>query len=180
MTIFDIIILVMLTVFIYRGVQKGMMNELTGLTGWVVALLVAIRGAGFAGVLIIERWTLLPEPMGVWIGFFGILIIMRLAFQLFLQIFDRLFNEQIHDSVDRLLGAILGFVKGAFFVGVFTLIVSLLPLNENIKNAEQQSLFFRHMSNFATVVTNAIISFAPQIEAPVNKVIDSIENQSNP
>ena len=180
MYVFDVIILVMLTLFIYRGVQKGMMNELIGLTGWVIALLIAIRGAGIACGFILARWTTLPEPVGMWIGFFAILIIIRVFFQLFLQLFERLFSEHVHGRLDRLFGAILGFIKGAFFVGVFTLVISLLPLNESIKNAEKQSLFFGHMSNFATTVTNGIFSFAPQIKTPVNKVIETIENQSSP
>ena len=43
MSIIDILIIAVITIFVYRGAKNGMVNELLGFTGWVLAILLALR-----------------------------------------------------------------------------------------------------------------------------------------
>jgi len=174
--IIDVLIVVGLTIFVYRGAQRGMVEELLGLTGWLLAFLLALRFGAAAGNYIAAKAKGLTA-LGPYLGFIAMLIIARAGFHLFAQSFQKMFAGDLQNKVNKLVGALFGFAKGAFFISVVVLAIYVLPLGEQAKKLETRSVLFHHMTKFAQVAVDAVIKFVPQTEAPLKKMAKAFESE---
>ncbi|HNR68791.1 MAG TPA: CvpA family protein [bacterium] len=165
----DIAILLGITIFVYRGARHGMAQELLGITGWVLALLIAMRMAARVAGWIVHRVPELPGQIAMIISFLLLLFASRIFFQIFIQFFQHLFSKEMHTKVNRLVGALLGFIKGAFFISVLVLVLQTLPVSTRIESLRKSSALSGHMSKFARLLVDVAIRFAPQIEEPLQQ-----------
>ena len=53
MNTIDIVVLVILTYFVFRGSKAGMIEELLGITGWVIAVILAALAA--VGYIVVRQ-----------------------------------------------------------------------------------------------------------------------------
>ena len=174
--IIDVLIVVGLTIFVYKGAQKGMAEELLGLTGWLLAVLLALRLGGAAAKLIVGKVPQLA-PLGSILGFIAMLIVARAAFHLFAQSFQKMFAADLQGKINKFIGALFGFAKGAFFISVVVLAIYVLPLGQQAKTIESRSVLFHHMTKFAQVVVDAVTNFVPQTQAPLKKMAKAFESE---
>ncbi|MBN2357028.1 CvpA family protein [candidate division KSB1 bacterium] len=165
MNTIDIIVLVVLTYFVYKGSKAGMIEELLGITGWVIAIILALRFGGMAGEYVVGK---LPLAIGISasiIGFIIVLLLVRIAFKVFSGGFKKMVSSDAQTSLDRFLGAAIGFLKGAFFVSLFALAIQSMPLGEKMQTFREESALYPHMTKFARVVVDSVVKFIPQIQS---------------
>ena len=114
MSLIDFLIIIVLTIFVAFGSKKGMIAEILGLTGWAVAVLVALRFMGKAGA-IMHRFAggKFHEAIFIILGFFIILFGVRLAFQALTATFQKIFSQDTVTKVNKIGGAVFGFLEGA-------------------------------------------------------------------
>jgi membrane protein required for colicin V production len=172
MNAIDILIILVITFFVYKGAKQGMVEELLGVTGWVLAILFAIKFGDFLSAIILRKVPRIPKQLGSIIAFIFILIAVRVGFQAFAQYFEKIFSDDLKNRINKLIGAFFGFIKGAFFISVIALAIYILPLNQKIKDAEHESVLFGHMTVFAQVMVDMIFKIVPQIENPLDHMID--------
>ena len=168
----DLAIVAALTVCVYFGAKRGMAQEVLGVTGWLIAVLLAIRFGGMIAGLILQKVPTLPVRVAAILSFLLLLFATRILVQGFIQFFKKLFGSELHTKIDRFVGAVLGFIKGAFFVSVLTLMMQVLPLNERIQSIERESVLYPHMSGFARLMVDGVIRFVPQIQKPLQKGVE--------
>jgi len=165
MNTIDIAVLIMLVYFVYRGAQAGLVEELLGITGWVVAVIVALRFGGAAGAYVVERIPLIASISVSIVGFVVTLLVVHLAFRLLTAIFKKAVSSDTHSSLDRFFGAAIGFGKGAFYISLLALALQAMPLGEKFTRLREESQLYPHMTKVARIVVDSVVRFIPQIRS---------------
>lgn len=163
MNAIDIIIIIGLTYFVYRGAVQGLIGELFGATGWIIATILALRFASWAGKKV-GAFIQIPANLVDVAGFVLVLLVVRAVIQIILMALKKSLDPKTHDATNKLLGAVIGFAKGAFLVSIFVLALSVIPLGEKMNRYEKESALFPHMAKFARVLLNSVVHFVPQTQ----------------
>ena len=161
MNLVDLLILAALLWFVYKGAQTGLGKELVGLTGWLLAAVLALKFGGKAGAMAAGK---LPQIGGLYnnlIGFFTVLIAVHLGFRIFSYMLKKMLGGEGQSTLDRLGGGLIGFIKGALIVSIVALGIDSLRLGEKLESMQNSSSLFPHMSKFAQMVVNQVIDAAP-------------------
>lgn len=173
----DFFILIVLIIFIALGSKRGMIEEVLGLTGWIVAILIALRFMWKLGSMLSNfAKGKIPESILIILGFIIILVVIRLAFQATTGAFKKVFSQSIITNVDKIGGAVFGLIKGALVISVLVLAMAFVPFGEKIQQQKSGSLLFGYAEGFAPAVFNIVKKFLPQSQNAIEKLMDSIEN----
>jgi membrane protein required for colicin V production len=163
MNAIDVIIIICLTYFVYRGAVQGLIGELLGATGWIMATVLALRFGGWAGKKIVA-YIQIPANLVDIAGFVVMLLVVRAFIQIVLMGLRKSLDPKTHDATNKLLGAVIGFIKGAFLVSIFVLALSVIPLGEKMSRYEKESALFPHMAKFARALLSRVVHFVPQTQ----------------
>jgi len=178
--IVDILIVIALSLFAAYGAKRGMVDEVLGLTGWIVAVLLALRLMGpVGGKLFAVARGKLPLIFCIILSFFVIITFVRLGFQALMAAFQKVFSEDIVTKVNKMGGAIFGFVKGALFVSVITIALTLLPFSDKIQAVETNSYLFHHMQRLAPATLGLVKKFIPQSQDALDRIMDGLEKAAS-
>jgi membrane protein required for colicin V production len=157
MNILDIIIIAIVALFILRGLWKGLVRQIIGIAGAVVAVIVAIK---FSGVMAAKFLTGFQPSTGYIIMFLAILVACMIAASLIAALIGKLTSAVGLGIPNRIAGGILGGLKGYFLMAAIVLIlIAFLPPKNHILTGSSTLKYVRPMSdmmnNFAP---NAIAS----------------------
>lgn len=161
MNVVDLLILAALLWFVYQGAQTGLGKELVGLTGWLLAAVLALKFGGRAGAMAAGRLPQVGSLSNDLVGFFIVLIAVHLGFRLVSYMLKKMLDGEGQSTLDRLGGGIIGFIKGALIVSIVALGLHSLRLGARLEDLQNQSSLFPHMAKFAQMVVNQVISAAP-------------------
>ncbi len=175
MNVFDVAIIIALTAFVYFGAKSGGAKELGGVIGWIVALLLAARGADVLAAIVTSRVSMLSHTMAMILSFVIILLAIRTLFYLLAKGFEKSADKRAVGQIDRFIGALIGFVKGAFAVSVLVLLFYMVPFNETVKRQQSNSVLFTHMHTFAVGVVNLVFHYIPEVRSPLENTLDKFQ-----
>jgi membrane protein required for colicin V production len=174
MNIVDILIILSLALFLFFGAKRGMIKELLGLTGWILAVLMALKFGGLVSDLLAARVPGLKILSSV-LAFFLVLAGVRIGFLLFAQVIKKVLVKGIIENVDRSVGALFGLFQGAFLVSLLAVAISLLPPNPDIIRYQKGSVLYPYIAKFSVVVINAVTVFIPQAEKAVDSLMERFD-----
>jgi uncharacterized membrane protein required for colicin V production len=178
MSIVDIIIIIMLVFFTYFGARRGLVDELLGLTGWILAFLVALGLCDYPARLIHDQ---VPK-LGIFSTLISIVLILLLS-RVFIQVIANGLNNSMGKNKksfgNTFGGSILGFIQGLFFLSVIILTITVFPFNQSIKGIEKGSVLYSHVQVFSVYVVKTIAKYIPNTETAVNKVVQKVESSQN-
>ncbi len=166
MNLMDLLIIAALTWFVYKGAQTGLAKELVGLTGWLIAAVLALKFGGRAGDMAVARLPQIGALSVALVGFLIVLVGMHLVFRFLGYALKKMVGGEGQSTADRLFGALIGFIKGAFIISIIALAVSSLNLGSRLAEYQQQSSLFPHMAKFAQMVVDQVVRTAPAYEEP--------------
>jgi len=176
----DGVIIAALIVSAYLGARSGLMRELLGFTGWVIALLLAIKFSGEAAELLRQRAPRI-DAIAPALAFILLLAVVRLFFQLTFFLVRRLLKTELLNQLDRLLGAVLGFLKGALLLSAVALLIVLLPLNPKIKALENDAALLHHLTRFARWSVHVLEKTIPETRTVLEGIeIDDVSTKLTP
>ena len=175
MSIVDIVIIIMLIFFTYFGARRGLVDELLGLTGWILALLVALALCDFPAKLIHEKVPQLGI-LSTLISIVFILILTRVFIQVIANGLDNSMGKNKKSFGNTFGGSILGFIQGLFFLSVIILTITVFPFNQSIKGIEKGSVLYSHVQVFSVYVVKTIAKYIPNTESAVKKVVQRVES----
>ncbi|OGC09656.1 hypothetical protein A2V82_13410 [candidate division KSB1 bacterium RBG_16_48_16] len=176
----DIFLLAGVFAFVFMGAKRGFVQELRGLTGLLVSFIFALLFYEKLGLKMWEKAQGVSKTVCFILAFIIIVLVVRLIIEMFIKVYEKSLGQNGQSNVNRLLGAFLGFVQGLFFVGVLTLALSVLPVQDKLKNVREKSLLFDHMTNAALTIVNKIFEIVPKSEKAFHTVLDKIEKSDLP
>jgi len=144
MSFIDIIILVGLAMFVWKGVRLGLIEAIGGIIGLFV-------GAYMAGLYYDEAAAMLKglllgsETLATILGFLLVFIVVNRAIAIIFWIVDKIFHIVAIipglKSLNRLLGGLFGLLEGLLFIGIVVYVLSFFPLTDGLAKSVDNSRF---------------------------------------
>jgi membrane protein required for colicin V production len=124
-SIFDLIILILLTLFTGIGALRGMLRESLSLAVWVLAI-----GSGWLFAEAVSTWFEFLEDVNLRhiLAFAFIVPVMLVVLSILAFVLRKFLPRPIPGLTDRGLGAVLGGLRGAAVVVVMVLLAGLTSL----------------------------------------------------
>ena len=141
MSLVDILILVILVIFLLKGVIRGLLKEVCSLLGLVL-------GGVFAFTFhlplaeLLQRSVGLPTQVCVWGAFLAIFLLVVIVFGVLGFVLHRFVRVVFLGGINRLAGALFGLVQGV-------VLLSMLVLLLNSSVAPQRARGMLHDSQLA-------------------------------
>lgn len=158
MSPFDLVIIAALIWFVYQGAKTGMAKELIGLTGWLIAVLVALKYGGWAGATaenLLPAIKIVPTRVS---GFIIALLGTHLCFRIFGFMLKKLVGDKGQSFLDKAGGGLIGFIRGAFIISIIALAINSLELGPTMTAYQERSSLYPHMSRFAQLVVDKVVA----------------------
>lgn len=161
MNTIDMVILVILLLFMIKGLFRGLIIEVFTLAGLVVGYFAALKGFSIVTAWIdsvIRLPALLVTTLSFLIIFIGIIIVFRVAAgQL-----KKFAKWTLLGWVDSLGGGLFGIFKGTLIASLLALLFSLIPFTDETKKAQEDSLLFNPVRSVAPAMFNFVQKTFPK------------------
>jgi membrane protein required for colicin V production len=138
MNFVDILILILLGVFLLKGLLRGLMKELCSLVGLIVGSLLAFRFHGPLAEMMVSAFSL-PASVCVVLAFLVIFLTILLVFGLIGMLLSRYVKLLYVGGLNRVTGGIFGLVQGVLVMAVVMFGLSVSPLPDWGKLALEDS-----------------------------------------
>lgn len=129
MNFIDVMILIIIGVFLLKGLLRGLMKELCSLVGLVVGALLAFRFHGPLAEGMVAAFRL-PASICVVLAFLAIFLLTLLVFGLIGMLLSKYVKLLYVGGLNRVAGGIFGLVQGMLILSVVMFGLSVSPLPE--------------------------------------------------
>jgi membrane protein required for colicin V production len=170
MNYFDFTIMVIVFIFIVMGFRKGLVAEVLGLIGILVAIVMAVRFGPEAARLIPERFQV-PQIIAVFAGFAAVFGGIMALFHLLTKGMQKTMHPTALKWLDKMGGVLIGAVEGTFIASVLIFVFSLTPLAVAVEEDIDRSLLYRATGRVAPSVLQVAYEMVP-----VGKTFDEIKS----
>lgn len=124
---FDLAVLIFLGVFVFIGYRRGLVSQLFGLAGLVLALVAAFSYFGPLGEFLNRLLPLGPELSGI-LGFIAIVATVNALFALAGNRWRAATKSTTLNAIDAAGGAVFGGLKALFILVIVIVILVSLPI----------------------------------------------------
>lgn len=188
MNTIDVIIIIILALFVWKGIKLGLIEAIGGIVGLFI-------GAFMAGCYYDEAAEMLKgllfgsEILSKVLGFLLVFILVNRAVALIFWIVDKVFHIiaviPLLKTFNRLLGGIFGLLEGLIFIGIIVFFLSLVPFTGGLQSAIQKSRFANVFETIGKIadpfIPDTIVSWPidlPEFPLPTNfgEIPDDISN----
>lgn len=167
LNIVDWIIIALLIIFAFEGLNRGLIAEILDLIGFIIAFILSLTFFNIAGGLIESTFSL-PHSLANILGFVAVwFLIETILFGLIhflllrLKFFRTLYIDKFH------LAVIPAFLRGLILVSMILILVGIFPIQPRVKLAVQESK-----------IGSQILTRTSQLEGPLNNVFGDFTNDS--
>ena len=153
MNLFDIILLIILLIFVWKGFRTGLIGAIGGFFGIIAGI---ILGGQFMGT--VSGWLdnfikINNHNLANIIAFILIFIVVIIIVGILVKLINAVFHIiPFIDLVNKLLGAIVGAIGGLLAVGAVVYLLSLFPISDAINKVLLESTAAPIAKNIAVVV----------------------------
>ncbi len=141
MGVIDWSILIVLLVFTYFGLRRGLIGAVVQFAGAVLTFILIGHYYPLLANQLMLKYDL-SRTLAVIISVIMILILVVVLIRFVIWILDRFIKALNLTWLNRLLGAILGLLNGLILVIIFTLVMDYMPrLSEPLKNPEKHRVY---------------------------------------
>jgi membrane protein required for colicin V production len=159
MNFIDIIIILITSYFVIRGIFRGFINELAVVLGFVFGYLLIITYSGLFSDLLSVYLPKIPRIVINIISLVSIFILTNLAIKLVAKLATTFLSFIMLGWLNRLLGAFFGFIKIVIIMSFFIFLMELLsPFSAGILRSigKEDSILYAVLNCIATEVFNQI------------------------
>jgi len=129
MNFVDVLILIIIGLFLVKGLLRGLMKELCSLVGLIVGSLLAFRFHGPLAEAMVSAFKL-PASVCVVLAFLAIFLTILLIFGLIGMLLSKYVKLLYVGGLNRVAGGIFGMVQGVLLLSVVMFGLSVSPLPE--------------------------------------------------
>lgn len=141
---FDIVILIVLLLFAIKGLLRGLVNEVSSLTGLILGGWLAYRYYPTLSIPI-KKILHLPEHIAAFLAFMLLLVLAGLIAHILGNIITTALRAVMLGSLNRLGGVVIGVVEGALLLSMLFCIGSAdfmpMKLKQKIQMTESANMF---------------------------------------
>lgn len=172
---FDVILILVLSIFMFAGWRKGLLRKLIALICLALSLVVATK---FASTISDE----ISEPLGLTAGtgtticFILIVCVIMISQAIFYRLVIKKLGEGLWNKIGGLL---MGLLQGGLLVSVTVIFLSIYfhyPSDET----RSESLLYKPLKNFAPRLFDSINTFFPESEDFYQEIMTSVKKKANP
>ena len=173
MNFIDIIIILAIAVGFLLGFKDGFVRKLVGITGFIVAVIVAILFSSFVGRLIESTLGIefyLAEIMAGLLLFVAIMIVTTILKRV-IHPFDK-----VNNLINQLIGGFVGIVQLLFFMSAIFLLLNIFDFPD--KKTQNSSVFYKYAYGFIPSSIDFLKDYTPSTEDVIKDYInqkDSIQ-----
>ncbi len=151
--ILDIILIVPLAWFTYKGFSKGLIIELATLIALLLGVYIASNFSFYTADYLRDQFDFHSKYMSIisfTITFIGVVVLVML----FGKSLEKVVNLFMLSFVNKLAGAVFGMLKIAFFLSVIIFILTTFGIEENVIDNEiqEKSYLYNPVKSIAPVV----------------------------
>ncbi len=176
MNILDIIIGIMLLLFAFAGLRKGLIIE----AFYLASIIIGIYGAMYFSDAMLE-WlsehiNVAPEYLAL-IAFILTFIVFMILIRMLGRIISRLV-ETIHlGFIDKIGGFVFGIVKGALLLSIFIMVLNIFSDGEFInRDTRKDSVLYPHIENVANTLYRNHELIEESMESSFDRGMDFFED----
>ncbi len=173
----DIVVIIILSIFLIRGLFRGILIEVLSLVGMILAYIIALREMSTIANLI-AKYISLPDFVLSLFSFTILFILVLLVTRLLAKTLSKLVKETLVGWLDRLGGGVFGLAKGVIVTSLVLLLLSLIPLPEAIKTEQQKSTLDKSIRPVTPAIFNWIIKVFPQSKDFYEEVKEGFSKQT--
>lgn len=177
MNVFDLLILLVLVLFVFKGFRRGFLREIAGLLGIVFAFILAVRLMDDFSLLLGHFLGLSPR-VAVLVTAVAIFIVALIAILMLARMIRKVMDLAALGWIDRLLGSLFGLAKGVVIVSILALIISLLPVGGEFNREKKESFLFEPMRKAAPLLFNGIAKMIPAAQDFYTELKQSLSDSS--
>jgi uncharacterized membrane protein required for colicin V production len=172
---FDVILILVLSIFMFAGWRKGLLRKLIALICLALSLVVATK---FASTISDE----ISEPLGLTAGtgtticFILIVCVIMISQAIFYRLVIKKLGEGLWNKIGGLL---MGLLQGGLLVSV-TLIFLSIYFHYPSDETRSESLLYKPLKNFAPRLFDSINTFFPESEDFYQEIMTSVKKKANP
>lgn len=153
------VILIVLGLHSLSGLRQGLVRQVLGLAGVILALVLAFQNFEGLGRVLLDHFQL-PPPIANMVAFCLIVVAVFAVMNIIGYLWSSVSRVTPLSLVDSVGGAAFGFLKGAVVVGIVIVILMALPVGP-VRDALGNSTLARHFLNAAPVVYQRIEQSLP-------------------
>jgi membrane protein required for colicin V production len=158
MSVFDIALLVILLVFVWKGFRAGLVGAIGGFVGIIIAIWAGSHYMQQVAQWIMNAINIDNEPLANILAFVAIFIAINVVVSIIVSIINKIFHIiPFIDLTNKLLGAVVGLVGGALAVSAIVYLMSLFPISDSISDMMIKS----ELADWAVKVAVVVKPFIP-------------------
>ncbi len=175
--IIDLAIIIILSFFIYRGYKSGFITQFSQTFGTLIGLVLAIRYMSDLAIPIYGAVNISPTFIMIF-SFVLIFTTVVLGFNYLSKKFLKAINFSVIRGMDRVAGVAFGLAKGAIFISLICVLLSLATFSTPIRNEINQSMLFNPMRNVLPLAySTAKLIFRTRYKPLFREIEESLSGQ---
>lgn len=157
MNLFDVILIVLLLVFVWKGFRTGLIGAIGGFFGIIVGIWAGTNYMDQGAEWIMRAIDIDNIALANILAFIAIFVAINIIVSIIVMIINRVFHIiPFIDLMNKLLGAFVGLLGGILAIAALVYLMSLLPISETISNALIDSQL-AHVANEAAIIIKPFI-----------------------
>lgn len=153
MNVLDIIFLVPILWFAYRGFQKGFIIELSSLVALILGIYIAINFSWFTAQWLTNNFNVSRKYLTI-ISFIVTFIAVIIGVFMIGKILERFVNILLLGFINKIMGGAFGIIKAVFLISIILWIINSLNVGQFIIKADtkETSNLYKPIESFAPTI----------------------------
>lgn len=176
MNLFDIVLIVILSFFVVKGLVRGIILEVLTLAGMIAAYILALRQVEWAAALF-AKMIEMPPFLAAALGFSSIFIAVIIAFRILAVMLHKMIKKTPVNALNRGGGVIFGGLKGLLIASLAAHLVALVPIEQGgFAEERKNSWLLEPAKSAAPFIFNLVKTAVPQTKPFSDELQEGVQN----
>ena len=171
---FDIILIVVLSIFMLAGWRKGLLRKLIALICLALSLIIATKFASTVSDEISGPLGL-SAGAGTTVSFILIVCLIMLSQAIFYKLVIKKLGEGLWNKIGGLL---MGLLEGGLLISITVIFLSIY-FHYPSEETRSESLLYKPLKNFAPRLFDSINTFFPESDDFYQEIMNSVKKKAN-
>ena len=168
MSLFDVILVIILFVFVWQGFRSGLVGAIGGFIGVILGIWFGSHYMNQVGTWIMQAINIDNQALANILAFVVIFVVINIIIGLVVKIINLIFHFiPFIDLINKMLGAIVGLLGGVLAISALVYLLARFPISESITQSFQNSLISAWVNSISVVIE----PFIPEAIKSINSLM---------